>query len=163
VFGETRHQTKTTWPHPRRVVYKAEVVRLAGREPKDNERFVVTNLRQSPKRVYAIYTDRGDAENRIKELKCDLAIDRTSCSRFLANQFRVLLTAAAYVLMQELRLRARHTDCARAQVGTLRTRLLKLAAWVEVSVRRIVLHLPRRFPGRRSWTWIAARLSGVPE
>jgi hypothetical protein len=161
-FGETRYQTKTTWPHPRRVVYKAEVVRLAGREPKDNERFVVTNLRQSPKRVYAIYTDRGDAENRIKELKSDLAIDRTSCSRFLANQFRVLLTAGAYVLMQELRLRARHTDCARAQVGTLRTRLLKLAAWVEVSVRRIVLHLPRRFPGRRSWTRIATRLSGVP-
>jgi len=162
VFGETRYQTKSTWPSPRRVVYKAEVVRLAGREPKDNERFVVTNLRHAPKRVYAIYTDRGDPENRIKELKNDLAMDRTSCSRFLANQFRVLLTAAAYVLMQELRLQARHTDCARAQVGTLRTRLLKLAAWVEVSVRRIVLHLPRRFPGRVAWTRIATRLGGLP-
>lgn len=162
VFGETQHQTKTTWPHPRRVIYKAEVVRLEGREPKDNERFVVTNLRQSPKQIYRIYTDRGDPENRIKELKNDLAIDRTSCSRFLANQFRVLLTAAAYVLMQELRFRARHTDCARAQVGTLRLRLLKLATWVEVSVRRIVIHLPRRFPGRPAWLRIAAAVGGIP-
>ncbi len=162
VFGETLHQTKKSWPHPRRVIYKAEVVRLEGREPKDNERFVVTNLKQSPKRVYAIYTDRGDAENRIKELKNDLAMDRTSCSRFLANQFRVLLTAAAYALMQELRFRARHTDCARAQVGTLRVRLLKLAAWVEVSVRRIVIHLPRRFPGRPAWLRIAAAVGGIP-
>jgi hypothetical protein len=162
VFGETRYKTKRTWPEKRRVIYKAEVVRLEGREPKDNERFVVTNLRQSPKQVYRIYTDRGDPENRIKELKNDLAMDRTSCSRFLANQFRVLLTAAAYVLMQELRFRARHTDCARAQVGTLRLRLLKLAAWVEVSVRRIVIHLPRRFPGRPAWLRIAAAVGGIP-
>ena len=161
VFGEIRHQTKTTWPHPRRVVYKAEVVRLAGRAPKDNERFVVTNLPHTPEHVYAIYTDRGDPENRIKELKNDLAMDRTSCPRFLANQFRVLLTAAAYVLMQELRLRARHTDCARAQVGTLRLRLLKLAAWVEVTVRRIVLHLPRHFPGRRAWLRLATQVGAV--
>lgn len=162
VFGETRYKTKHTWPHRRRVVYKAEVVRLEGRAPRDNERFVVTNLPHTPKRVYAIYTDRGDSENRIKELKNDLAMDRTSCSRFLANQLRVLLTAAAYVLMQELRLRARHTDCARAQVGTLRLRLLKLAAWIEVSVRRIVLHLPRRFPARRAWLRIATRVGAIP-
>jgi hypothetical protein len=162
VFGDTLYQTKKSWPHRRRVIYKAEVVRLEGREPKDNERFVVTNLPYTPKRVYAIYTDRGDAENRIKELKNDLAMDRTSCSRFLANQFRVLLTAAAYVLMQELRFRARHTDCARAQVGTLRNRLLKLAAWVEVSVRRIVIHLPRRFPGRPAWLRLAAAVGGIP-
>ena len=162
VFGETLYKTKRSWPYKRRVVFKAEVVRLEGREPKDNERFVVTNLPYTPKRVYAIYTDRGDSENRIKELKNDLAIDRTSCSRFLANQFRVLLTAAAYVLMQELRFRARHTDCARAQVGTLRIRLLKLAAWVEVSVRRIVLHLPRSFPGRAAWMRIATRTGAAP-
>lgn len=162
VFGETHHKTKHTWPHKRRVIYKAEVVRLEGREPKDNERFVVTNLKQTPKHVYAVYTDRGDPENRIKELKNDLAMDRTSCSRFLANQFRVLLTAAAYVLMQELRFRARHTDCARAQVATLRVRLLKLAAWIDVSVRRIVINLPRRFPGRLAWIRIATSLGAVP-
>jgi hypothetical protein len=83
-------------------------------------------------------------ENRIKELH-DLDIDRTSCTSFWANQFRVLLTAAAYVLMQELRLRA-GTACARAQVCILRERLLKLGARVWVSVRRIVVHLPASFP-----------------
>ena len=92
----------------------------------------------------------------------DLAMDRTSCSRFLANQLRVLLTAAAYVLMQELRLQARRTGCARAQVSTLRLRLLKLAAWVEVSVRRVVVHLPRSFPGRPAWMRIAAGCGGIP-
>jgi hypothetical protein len=162
VFGDTLFKTKTTWPQRRRVIYKAEVVQLPGREPKDNIRFVVTNLAQRPEAVYRIYTGRGDPENRIKELKNDLAMDRTSCSRFLANQLRVLLTAAAYVLMQELRLQARHTDCARAQVSTLRLRLLKLAAWVEVSVRRVVVHLPRSFPARTAWMRIAAGCGGIP-
>jgi len=91
------------------------------------------------------YWVRPDIENRIKELHA-LHIGRTSCSRFWANQFRVLLTAAAYVLMQELRLRAAGTRCARAQVWTLRERLLKLGARVAVSARRMVLHLPASFP-----------------
>jgi len=76
-------------------------------------------------------------ELRIKELHHGLEIDRTSCTRFWANQFRVLLTAAAYALMQELRTRAAGTSCARAQVSTLRERLLKLGVWVTCSVRRI--------------------------
>ena len=162
VFGETLYKTKTTWPQKRRVIYKAEVTRYPGRKPRNNLRFVVTNLRHKPERVYRIYTDRGDAENRIKELKNDLAIDRTSCTRFLANQFRVLLTSAAYVLMQELRLKGRHTDCSRAQVATIRNRLLKLAAWVEVSVRRVVVHLPRSFPGRAAWIRIGTAAGGLP-
>jgi hypothetical protein len=162
LYGETLYRTKTTWPHRRRVIFKAEVVQYPGRAPRDNLRFVVTNLRQSPERVYGIYTARGDPENRIKELKNDLAMDRTSCSRFRANQLRVLLTAAAYVLLQELRLQARQTDCRRAQVATLRQRLLKLAAWVEVSVRRVVVHLPRTFPGRLAWIRIAAGCGGIP-
>ena len=86
-------------------------------------------------------------ENRLKELHHGLELDRTSCSRFLANQFRVLLTAAAYVLFQELQHRAHGTACADAQVTTLRERLLKVAVWVERSVRRVVLHLPTAFPG----------------
>jgi hypothetical protein len=85
---------------------------------------------------------RAEIENRIKELHHGLEIDRTSCTNFLANQLRVLLTAGAYVLMQELRLSARGGECARAQVSTLRERLLKLGVWVDRSVRRIVLHLP---------------------
>jgi hypothetical protein len=75
-----------------------------------------------------------------------LEIGRTSCTSFWANQFRVLMTAAAYVLMQELRLRTARTDCARAQVWTLRERLLKLGARVARSVRRVVVHLPTAFP-----------------
>jgi hypothetical protein len=77
---------------------------------------------------------------------------RTSCSKFRANQFRVLLTLAAYILFQELRLRAAPTPCAAAQVTTLRERVIKLAVWGERSARRIVLHLPTTFP----WDHLAA-------
>lgn len=155
VYGETLFKTKTTWPHKRRVVFKTEVVVHPDREPKNNMRFVVTNLKMTPKNVYRFYCGRGDAENRIKELKNDLAMDRTSCSRFLANQFRVLLTAAAYVIMQEIQIKARHSDCAHAQVSTIRNRLLKLAARVVVSARRVVIHLPRQFPGLPAWQRVA--------
>ncbi len=163
--GETEHvyteahYAAGTWAHERRVVIKAEVVRLPGREPRDNARFVVTNLRQTPRFVYErVYCARGDIENRIKELHDGLQIGRTSCCRFWANQLRVLLTAAAYVLMQELRLRAARTACARAQVTTLRERLLKLGVHVVVSVRRIVLHLPTSTPFLDAWRHIALAL-----
>jgi hypothetical protein len=148
-----------TWARERRVVIKAEVVRLPGRTPRDNPRFVITTLRQSPRFVYEqVYCARGDIENRIKELHDGLQIDRTSCCRFWANQLRVLLTAAAYVLMQELRLRAARTVCARAQVTTLRERLLKLGVHVVRSVRRVVLHLPMSTPFRDAWRQIALAL-----
>ena len=85
-----------TWSRERRVVCKAEGVRLEGREPRLNPRFVVTNLAGRPQRIYErVYCARGDAENRIQEL-FDVAFDRTSCSRFAANQFRILLAAAAF-------------------------------------------------------------------
>jgi hypothetical protein len=158
VYTEARYAART-WPHDRRVVIKAEVVRLQGRTPRDNARFVVTNLRQSPRFVYErVYCARGDIENRIKELHDGLPIGRTSCCRFWANQLRVLLTAAAYVLMQELRLRAARTACARVQVTWLRERLLKLGVHVVVSVRRIVLHLPTATPDLDAWRRIALAL-----
>jgi len=160
VWGETQYRTRS-WDRDRRVVIKAEVIRLPGREPRDNPRYVVTNLRGKPERVYAIYCGRGDEENRIKELKNDLALGRTSCSRFVANQLRVLLVAAAYVLMQQLRRRAEGTGCERAQVGTLRLRLLKVGAWVERSVRRVVLHLPTSFPWRSAWEILAIRFGAA--
>ena len=160
--GQTEHAytearyAAGTWRHERRVVIKAEVVRLPGREPRDNQRFVITNLRQTPRFVYEhVYCARGDIENRIKELHDGLQIGRTSCCRFWANQLRVLLTAAAYVLMQELRLRAARTACARTQVTGLRERLLKLGVQVVVSVRRIVLHLPTSTPDLDAWRHIA--------
>lgn len=145
-----------SWKRQRRIVYKAEVVRYPGREMKDNPRFVVTNLRIIPKRVYELYCQRGDVENRIKELCDGMQIGRTSCSRFWANQFRVLMTAVAYALMQEIRLWAKRTRLARAQVDTIRIALLKLGAHVEVSVRRIVVHLPRAFPFADVWQRVAA-------
>jgi Transposase DDE domain group 1 len=159
VYGECRYATKRTWPWKRRIIYKAEVVRAANKEPKDNPRFVVTNLKQSPQWIYEqVYCQRGDVENRIKELHDGMQIGRTSCSNFLANTFRVLLTAAAYVLMQEMRLHLSPTHHARAQVSTLREHFLKLGAQVIVTVRRIVLHLPQAFPYRDSFHRLALSL-----
>ena len=145
--GQTEHvytdvqYAAGTWAQARRVVIKAEVVQLAGRAPQDNPRFVVTNLRQTPRFIYErIYCARGDIENRIKELHDGLQIGRPSCCRFWANQLRVFFTAAAYVLMQELRLRAAGTACARTQVTWLRDRLLKLGG------PRLRLGAPHRPP-----------------
>lgn len=162
LYGECRYAA-SSWRRQRRVIIKAEVVRLGEREPRDNPRFVVTNLRRVPQHVYeAVYCQRAHIELRIKELHHGLAIDRTSCTRFWANQLRVLLTAAAYVLFQELRLRAAGTACARAQVSTLRERLLKLGVWLERSVRRVVLHLPDSAPWRSEWRRIACALGAAP-
>jgi len=160
LFTDIRYQTKT-WSKPRRLIVKAEVVRFPDRPARDNDRYVVTNLTLKPERVYAIYRGRGDMENRIKELHHDLEVDRTSCTAFKANQLRVLLTAAAYVLMQELRFRAAGTEFATAQVSTLRQRLFKLGAWVERSVRRIVIHLPLSYPWAPSWRAIAHAVGAV--
>jgi len=157
LFGETRYAARS-WRRKRRIIMKAEVVRLGGRDPRDNPRFVVTNLPQSPRRVYEIYRERGDVENRLKELHDGLGFDRTSCTAFWANAFRVLLTAAAYVLLQTLRARLAATPAATLQVPTLRERLFKLGARVQVSARRIVLHLPSAFPWLALWQAVALAL-----
>src|SRR5713226_3855525 len=154
LYGETRYAAKK-WTRKRRVIIKAEVVRHPGCAPKNNPRFVVTNLATRPQAVYHLYCQRGDVENRLKELHHGLEMDRTSCSSFVANQFRVLLTLTAYILFQELRRRAAGTACADAQVTTLRERLLKLAVWVERSARRIVLHMPLTFPWLSTWQRLA--------
>jgi len=158
IYGEAGYKAGT-WPRLRRVIIKAEVVRAVDKDPKDNPRFVITNMKQSPQWIYEkVYCARGDVENRIKELHDGMQIGRTSCSTFLANTFRVLLTAAAYVLMQELRLHLAPTRHARAQVATLRERFLKVGTQVVASVRRIVLHLPQSFPDRQSFQDLAFRL-----
>ena len=160
-YGEFTYRARS-WPHERRVILKAEVTTHFDRKPKDNPRFLITNLKTTPQHVYErAYCARGDAENRLKELKHGLEIDRTSCTSFLANQFRVLITAAAYVLMQELRLKARWTGCARAQVSTLRLRLLKPGRLHRSSVRRIVIHLPLGTPFADDWRRIARSVGAV--
>ena len=162
VYGECRYRAQT-WKRTRRVVIKAEIVYNGAGEAKANPRFVVTNKRQSAKTVYAqAYCARGEIENRIKELQLGMEIERTSCTRFWANQFRVLLTVAAYALLQEIRLQAQPTKLARAQVSTLRTHLLKLSARLEQSVRRIVIHLPHTFAYLKEWTCIARRFGAAP-
>ena len=161
-FGECRYGARS-WKCKRRVIMKADIALHPGRIPKDNPRFIVTNLKTTPKFIYEkVYCVRGDIENRIKELKHGLEIDRTSCTSFKANQLRLLMTAAAYVLMQELRLHARRTGCAHSQVNTLRLRLLKLGVWIESSVRRIVLHLPTSTPYADDWRRIACSVGAVP-
>jgi hypothetical protein len=163
VYGECRYAARK-WKQMRRVIIKAEVVCHPGRKPRDNPRFLITTIHpRTPRWIYErIYCARGDVENRIKELKSDMGIDRTSCSRFLANQFRVLLTAAAYVLMQVLRGHARGTACARSQVATLRDRLLKLGAQLSSSTRRLVIRLPQRAPFADLWIKVARVLGARP-
>lgn len=161
-FGEFRYKARS-WDEHRRVIMKVDITRQTGRKAKESPRFIVTNIKRSAQWIYQrIYCQRGDAENRIKELKHGLEIDRTSCSSFKANQLRVLITAAAYVLMQELRLKARHTRFARAQVSTLRLHLLKFGAWVEVSTRRILLHFPDTAPHAQDWYRIAQSVGAIP-
>jgi hypothetical protein len=161
-YGETRYSAKSWKGRERRVIYKVEVTQLEGRELRDNPRYVVTNLRHSPENVYVIYRSRGDVENRIKELKDDLAIDRTSCNSFLANSLRVLLTAAAYALMQELRLYLLRRTKRRWQVGTIRLRLLKIGGRVHASVRRLVVHLAESHPWQREWHAVARACGALP-
>ena len=146
-YGGLMYRARS-WGRVRRVIYKAEVVVHAGRAAKPNPRFVITNLRWNAQSVYETYCGRGDAENRIKELTHDLEMDRTSCHRFLANQMRVLLTSAAYILFQEMRWRLRRNGARSMSVGTLRLRLLKIGARVVESVRRVVIHLPTAHPWR---------------
>ena len=162
-FGETTYQA-ATWSCARRVIIKADVDVADGTLPIVHTRFVVTNLRTSPRHVYRhIYAPRGDEENRIKEIKLDLALGRTSCHTMPANQFRVFLSAAAHILMQEIRRAARGTVLARAQVRRLRDTLVKIGATVVASVRRLRLILPASAPFAREWILIAKRLDADVE
>ena len=159
LYGETRYAARR-WARKRRIIMKAEVLCYPGRARKDNPRFLVTNLSHQPATIYArLYCGRGDMENRLKELQQGVAMDRTSCSRFAANQLRLLFSVAAYALFQTLQSVARLTGLGAAQVWTLRDRLLKIAVWVEHSVRRVVLHLPQAFPGRETWCDLAQALT----
>jgi hypothetical protein len=162
LYGEGSYRAGS-WTSQRRVVLKAEVIHFEGRTQKDNQRYIITNRRRmTPANLYRWYCGRGDSENRIKELKHDLAIDRTSCSNFVANQFRVLMTSAAFVLFQVLRWSLRKTKAARASVGRIRGMLLKVAVRVVVSCRRIVCHLPIHLPWEDVWRAAAKAVGARP-
>jgi Transposase DDE domain group 1 len=161
VYGEVRYAAGS-WSKSAASLSKPKSCAPKIKRRRITRRFVVTNMNQTPQWLYEeVYCQRGEIENLIKEVHA-MEIDRTSCSRFWANQFRVLLTAAAYVLMQELRLAAAGSNCARAQVWTLRERFLKLRARVMVSVRRMVVHLPQSFPFLATFQHMALELGASP-
>jgi hypothetical protein len=149
----------STWDRSRRVIVKAE-----HNSQGPNPRFIVTNVPAEPQELYEdFYCQRGNMENRIKEQQLDLFADRTSCHRFLANQFRLLLSSAAYVLVQALRRTAlRETDLEKAQVGTIRLKLFKVAARVVVTARRVVFHLATSYPFQALYRAALERLAQVP-
>jgi hypothetical protein len=159
LFGEVGYQAGS-WDRSRRVIVKAEHTTQG-----DNPRFVVSNLPGNARGLYEVlYCERGEMENRIKEQQLMLFADRTSCHDFLSNQFRLLLSAAAYVLVEAVRrLGLAGTQMQRAQVSTIRLRLFKVAALVVVSVRRVYLRLASGFPLRELFAQVAARLSGQAE
>ena len=132
-----------SWPHERRVI-----TRLEWGEQGHNPRFIVTNLEGDAATLYdGVYCQRGEAENRIKEAQVGLFATRTSCHVFAANQLRVLLAALGYVLIERLRaLALQGTALATAQVDTLRTKLLKVAAVITRNTRRIRLYLASSWP-----------------
>ncbi len=154
IFAETQYAA-VTWDRKRLVIIKAEYSSQGS-----NPRFVVTNLTGDPQGLYDdLYCQRGDMENRIKEQQLDLFAGRTSCHEFLANQFRLLLSSAAYVLLESLRrLGLKGTELARAQAGTIRLKLLKIGARISCSVRRIVLHLAGGYPLKELFARILSRL-----
>ena len=162
VFGELSYAAQT-WDRPRRVIAKAEHLRGAG-QGKSNPRYVVTNLAGEARAIYEdVYCQRGDSENRIKEQQLGLFADRTSCHAFLANSFRVLLAAAAYVLVEHIRRTALvDTELEKAEVGTIRLRLFRVAALVVTSVRRLVVRLSTSYVGRDLFALVAERLQTRP-
>ncbi len=167
-YGEFSYQADS-WKQAERTIVKAEVT-----QGKLNPRFVVTNLgavtegeavargEWGPEAVYEFYCGRGaDPENRIKEFTLDLKGDRLSCQAFLANQFRLLLHVAAYALIQTMQTALAGTALALAQAGTIRVRLLKVAARVWVRCRVVRVQLPTSYPWQRLWRqWVAGLQAG---
>jgi hypothetical protein len=149
--GEAAYRAQS-WPRPRRVVYKAEAL-AAG----PNTRFVVTSRPDPPLALYAFYVDRGEPENWIKDLKRACFADRLSDHRFVANQFRLVLHAAAYWLLDTLRRWLVAAGAERLQLDTLRLRLLKIGGRVRELLTRVRLHLASSHPGEPLWALLAAR------
>lgn len=153
------------WKKERRVAYKAQVLVHPDKDDhRDNDRYVVHNLdyRYSPEGAFGFYYGHSDMENRIKELKNDLAMDRTSCSRFAANQFRLIMTLVAYVLIQSVAERTADLDLLKAQMSTLRDRLLKIAVRVRSSARRITLEFTTHHPWADAWLEAAKAVGAIP-
>jgi len=154
VFSEIRYAAQT-WDKERRIVIRAEHSALG-----KNPRFVVTNLEGVPQKLYDdLYCLRGEMENRIKE-QLHLFSDRTSCHDWWANQFRLLLSSLAYILIESIRrLALQGTELARAQAGTIRLKLLKIGAVIVKNTRRIRFMLSSAYPYQDLFRRVAHRLA----
>jgi hypothetical protein len=152
-FDEFPYQA-ASWDRSRRVVAKVEVNQLGS-----NRRFVVTNREDlTPERLYDHYTDRGGSENYIKAFKNHLSMDRLSCHRFWANQFRLLLHSLAYQMFVRLRQYLYGTPWQNLEVETLRRRILKIGARVRQTTRRIWVHLSSSYPEQNMFWLVLSRL-----
>jgi len=158
VFTEFFYRTQKSWSRSRRVVAKAEY--LAGKE---NPRYLVTSLGKqawSAQKLYEqLYCARGEMENRIKE-QLSLFSDRLSTESLRSNQLRLYLSSLAYVLVEALRrLALAGTEWAEYQVETIRLRLLKIAAQVRITARRIWIRYSTAYPWKNAWVvaWTALR------
>ena len=161
VFKELRYRTLDSWSCERRVVAKAEWT-----NDKANPRFIVASegmTAYDARRLYEdFYCARGDMENRIKECQLDLMADRTSASALRSNQLRLWFASFAYILMTALRrLALRHTELETATAGTIRLKLLKIAALVKVSVRRVKISLASAFPRKNVFALAHCRLRNM--
>jgi hypothetical protein len=166
-FAEFQYRTKNSWSRARRVIGKAEIT-----GDKDNPRFIVTDLTGEEPWAEALpalasgrdlyekfYCARGDMENRIKEQQLDLFADRTSTAPFASNQLRLWFSTFAYLLLARLRATAlQGTVLAKATVGTIRLRLLKVAASITVSVRRVYVRMAGAFPLQEVYATARSRL-----
>jgi Transposase DDE domain group 1 len=166
-FVELRYRTLESWSRERRVIGKAELT-----EGKTNPRFIVTDITGEEawakelaefadgRSLYErFYCARGDAENRIKEQQLDMFADRTSSAHLSSNQLRLWLSTFAYTLMRELRASAlQGTRLAKATVGTIRLSLMKIAAQVSVSVRRVHVRLCSASPMQEVFAQAHAKL-----
>jgi Transposase DDE domain group 1 len=147
-----------TWDKKRRVIAKAEHTAQGS-----NPRFVVTNLAGDAQALYdEVYCARGEMENRIKEQQLGLFADRTSCHDWWANQFRLLLSSCAYVLVEAIRrLGLAGTELARAQVQTIRLKLLKIGTVILRNTRRIRLLFTQAYPHQELFRRVCQRLSSA--
>jgi hypothetical protein len=156
-FGELPYQAGG-WREHRWVVVKAERNPLG-----PNRRYVLTHdLPGTPRERYRLYCGRGDCENRLKEIKQAVKADRLSGMEFATNKVRLVLYSLAYVLLQRLRRLARGTALASAQVQWLRLRLLKIAARVTESGRRVTVELCSHCPTEALWRTLARRVGVAP-
>ena len=167
VFSEFEYTTLKSWSRSRRVIAKAEVTPQG-----DNPRFVVTNLpaegfaqdhdpeRFSPARLYEeFYCARAQMENVIKQQLLDLKADRLSTHQMGSNQLRLWLSALAYLLLERVRaVGLAGSQLAAATVGSVRLKLLKVAAQVRVSVRRVYVQMSSAYPWRELFEECQRRL-----